>query len=153
MVQYWGHHAKLNKPVTERQTLCGYICVCAQTLSCVSLSIAPPGSSAHGIFQRIILEWIAIFYSRGSSQPRDQTSVSCLLHWQVDYLPLVPPGKPMWLYLHEVFKLTKMTETGNRMVVIKSWKEEAMRSAFNECRISTMQDKGVLAICCTALFL
>ena len=32
--------------------------------------------------------------SRGSSQFRDQTRVSCLLHWQVDSLPLVPPGKP-----------------------------------------------------------
>ena len=31
--------------------------------------------------------------SRGSSQPRDPTHVACLLHWQVSYLPLVPPGK------------------------------------------------------------
>ena len=51
------------------------------------------------------------------------------------------------LYLHEVFKLTKITKTGNRMVIIRSWKEEAMRSVFNEYRISTMQDKGILAIC------
>ena len=39
------------------------------------------------------------------------------------------------------------------MVIIKSWKEEAMRSVFNEYRISTMQDKGILAICSTPLFL
>jgi len=31
--------------------------------------------------------------SRGSSQPRDQTHFSCLLHWQAGSLPLVPPGK------------------------------------------------------------
>ena len=30
-----------------------------------------PGSSVHGIFQARILEWAAIFFSRGSSQPRD----------------------------------------------------------------------------------
>ena len=30
----------------------------------------------HGILQVRILEWVAIFFSRGSSQPRDQTSVS-----------------------------------------------------------------------------
>ena len=30
----------------------------------------------HGIFQAIVLEWIAISFSRGSSQPRDQTQVS-----------------------------------------------------------------------------
>ena len=31
----------------------------------------PPGSSVHGISQARILEWVAISYSRGSSQPRD----------------------------------------------------------------------------------
>ena len=30
-----------------------------------------PGSSIHGIFQARILEWVVIFFSRGSSQPRD----------------------------------------------------------------------------------
>ena len=38
-----------------------------------------PGSSVHGIFQAIVLEWIAISFSRGSSQPRDWTRVSCIL--------------------------------------------------------------------------
>ena len=37
-----------------------------------------PGSSAHGILQERILEWVAILFSRGSSQPRDQTWVSCI---------------------------------------------------------------------------
>ena len=35
-----------------------------------------PGSSVHGILQASILEWVAIFFSRGSSQPRDRTWVS-----------------------------------------------------------------------------
>ena len=35
-----------------------------------------PGSSLHGILQERILEWVAIPFSRGSSQLRDQTSVS-----------------------------------------------------------------------------
>ena len=34
------------------------------------------GSSVHGIFQARILEWVAIFFSRGSSRPRDWTQVS-----------------------------------------------------------------------------
>ena len=37
---------------------------------------SPPVSSVHGISQPIILEWVAISSSRGSSQPRDQTCVS-----------------------------------------------------------------------------
>ena len=36
-----------------------------------------PGSSVHGISQARILECVAISFSRGSSQPRDQTWVSC----------------------------------------------------------------------------
>ena len=35
-----------------------------------------PGSSVHGILQAIVLEWIAIPFSRGSSRPRDRTRVS-----------------------------------------------------------------------------
>ena len=35
-----------------------------------------PGSSVHGIFQAIVLKWIAISFSRGSSWPRDRTQVS-----------------------------------------------------------------------------
>ena len=34
------------------------------------------GSSIHGIFQARILEWVVIFFSRGSSPPRDRTQVS-----------------------------------------------------------------------------
>ena len=36
------------------------------------------GCVVHGIFQARILEWAAISSSRGSSQPRDQTRVSCI---------------------------------------------------------------------------
>ena len=43
-----------------------------------SMDYSPPGSSLHGILQARILEWIAIPFSRGSSQPRDRTQVSCI---------------------------------------------------------------------------
>ena len=36
-----------------------------------------PGSPVHGISQARILEWVAISFSRGSSQSRDQTHLSC----------------------------------------------------------------------------
>ena len=38
-----------------------------------------PGSSVHGILQPRILEQVAISFSRGSSWPRDQTQVSCII--------------------------------------------------------------------------
>ena len=43
-----------------------------------SMDCSPPDSSVHGIFQAKILEWIAIPFSRGSSQPRNLTQVSCI---------------------------------------------------------------------------
>ena len=42
------------------------------------MDYSQPGSPIHGILQARILEWIAIPFSRGSSQPRDRTYVSCI---------------------------------------------------------------------------
>ena len=42
------------------------------------MDCSPPGSSVHGISQTRILEWVAIPFSRGSSQPRDWTWISCM---------------------------------------------------------------------------
>ena len=52
--------------------------------SVVSNSLDPmdcslTGSSIHGIFQAKILEWVAISFSRGSSQPRNRTQVYCIV--------------------------------------------------------------------------
>ena len=42
---------------------------------CDPVDCSPPGSSIHEILQARILEWVAISFSRGSSQPRDRTQV------------------------------------------------------------------------------
>ena len=39
---------------------------------CDPMDCSLPGSSVHGIFQARVLEWVAISFSRGSSQPRDR---------------------------------------------------------------------------------
>ena len=49
------------------------------------LDCSSPGSSAHGILQAQILEWVAISFSRGSSQPRDRTHVSWIDRWVLYY--------------------------------------------------------------------
>ena len=58
--------------------MCVCVCVCVQ--SCLTLwdpmACSSPVPSVHGISQARKLEWVAISFSRGSSQPRDQTSVS-----------------------------------------------------------------------------
>ena len=50
-----------------------------------------PGSSVHVVLQVRILEWVAIFPSRGSSQPRDWTQISCIAG---RFFTTEPLGKP-----------------------------------------------------------
>ena len=60
--------------------MCMYACTITQlhlTL-CDPMDCSPPGSSVPGILQARILEEVAIPFSRGSSQPKDQTCVSCI---------------------------------------------------------------------------
>ena len=54
------------------------VCVCAQSHNCDPVDCGPAGSSVLAISQARILEWVAISSSRGPSQPRDLTQVSCI---------------------------------------------------------------------------
>ena len=56
---------------------------------CDPMGWSPPGSSVHGILQARILEWVAISFSRGSSQSRDRAQV---FHIAADSLLTEPPG-------------------------------------------------------------
>ena len=65
-------------------TACGILvtpCCYLDTKSCLTLcnptGCSPLGSSVHWISQTRILEWVAISFSRGPSQPRGWTQVSC----------------------------------------------------------------------------
>ena len=66
-------------------SVCECVCVCLVAQSCPTLcdltDCSPPGSYVHGIFQLSILERVAISFSRGSSQARNQiclSFVSCI---------------------------------------------------------------------------
>ena len=70
--------------------------ICAKSVRHVQLfatpwTVARQASLSMGILQARILEWVAMSFSRGSSQPRDQAHVPTL---QADSLPSEPPGKP-----------------------------------------------------------
>ena len=45
---------------------------------CDTIDCSLPRSSVHGILQSRILEWVAVPFSRGSSQPRNWIGVSCI---------------------------------------------------------------------------
>ena len=67
-------------PVTE--------CVLSCTALCDPTDYSTPGFSVKGIFQTRILEWVAIFYSRGSSQPASSASAG-------GFFTSNPHGKPL----------------------------------------------------------
>ena len=66
---------------------------------CSPMDFSPPGSSVCGIFQTRILEWVAISSSRGSSQSRDQTHLSCISYvGRRILLPLSHLGNHIYIY-------------------------------------------------------
>ena len=74
------------------------------------MDYSPPGCSIHGILQARILEWVAMSFSRRSSQPRDRTQVFWLAG---EFFTTEPPGKstpvvvltPMWHASHSIIML------------------------------------------------
>ena len=64
----------------------GYI-----TAVVLSILLSPLGSSVHGILQARILEWVALPFSRGLSNPGIELRSPA---FQADSLPSEPTGKP-----------------------------------------------------------
>ena len=85
MRQRWVKCCKAIHPVRGlKWSEVGQLCL---TL-CDPMNYSLPRSSVHGIFQARILEWVAISFSRGSSQPRHQTRVfsivgRCFIIWAI----------------------------------------------------------------------
>ena len=83
---FWG---TLQPGTAKMNTRLGSLShVCAKSLQSYLTLCNPmdptPSSSVHGILQARILEWVAVLSPRGSSLPRDQTSISyisCLGRW------------------------------------------------------------------------
>ena len=73
----WASCAVNSSPLAICFT-CVLCCLSCFWLAFEFMDCSPPGSSAHGILQARILEWVAISSSRWSSRPRDCSWVSCL---------------------------------------------------------------------------
>ena len=83
--------------------------------SCNPMDCSLPGSSIHGILQGRILEWVAISLFRGSSRPRNGTSLSCtaggiFTNWAIREALLKPfSSLDHWLrlllFLMQAFKI------------------------------------------------
>ena len=63
---------------------------------CNPMDHSAPGSSAHGILQAIILEWVAMHSPPGDLSNSGIEPVSLgLLHREVGSLPIAPTGKTL----------------------------------------------------------
>ena len=78
----FNHQVDMDRPSpAHAQLLCVTLYDPMNSQGALSRQADPPGSSVPGILQARILERVPISSSRGSSQPRDRTHVSChLLH-------------------------------------------------------------------------
>ena len=80
-----------------------------------------------GILQARILEWVAFPFSRGSSQPRDQTQVfhtagTFFISWATREAQVRHKQSHILLFhLCELSKISKSTETKNRLVIASNW--------------------------------
>ena len=92
-----GEHWAVNQEWSEVAQSC-------PTLRPVDCS--PPGSSVHGILQARILEWVAISFSRGSSQPRDRSWVTHIAGRRFN-LCTTREAKAWWA--QRVWRLYRMT--------------------------------------------
>ena len=73
--------------------------LCLIPILCDPMDCRPPGFSVHGIFLVIILDWFAMFSSKGSSWPRDQSHISCISCIAGGFFTTEPLGKPCFMYI------------------------------------------------------
>ena len=72
---------KTSEPLFSHSCISNFCCYLLAQLCltlCHPIEHSSPGSFVHVILQAIILEWVAVSSSRGSSWPRDWTHVSCV---------------------------------------------------------------------------
>ena len=102
------------------------------------MDCSSPGSSVHGISQARILEGVAISSSRGSSQPRDQTCISCVscIGRQVLY------HRGTWeSLLAEQGSAKRAFKPAKHSVKIIPWRWHLILPAREECQGGTIQEK------------
>ena len=94
---------------------------------CDPTDSSPPGSSVHGILQVRILQWVAISFSRGSSQIRHQMWVSCIANrfftiWATREAPIM-----WWASSNSLQALVANSEISSyRRILTQGWNSEIL---------------------------
>ena len=98
-----GSIRELNRWKNEVTVCCAKLLQSCRTV-CNPMTYSPPGSSVHGILQAIVLEWIAISFSSGSSWPRDWTQVSHIVDRRFTIWATREVGEPNHLHGEPLFR-------------------------------------------------
>ena len=103
---------------TKPNSVCGGLVAKSCPTLCNPMDCSPSGSSVRGISQVRILEWVVISFSRGSSQPTDQTCVSCIGRQIITK----PPGKP-----------NRTQQLHQRIFIVEKWKVMSSQKPLYNC--------------------
>ena len=97
---FWTFSSFIGGKCIILRHVCVCVCVCVQLLRCVRLFANPwtvvhQAPLVHGIFQARVFKWVAISFSRGSSQPRDLTCIYCVFALAAGLFTTEPPGSQL----------------------------------------------------------
>ena len=125
-------------------------CMCACPTLWDPMDYSPPASSVHGILQARVLEWVAISFSRGSSQPRYQTlgisyiGRQILYHWAIREAPYVFSRSQLCLvYLFWISPVTRILENSARDGDSNRRYPETKLDTWHNCRNRTSKSVSV----------
>ena len=97
------------------------------------MNCSPPGSSAHGIFQARMMEWVVIFFSRGFSQARIEPG---LLHCRQILYSLSHQWSPSFMFMYnKIFpkffvKFLSLSDNINRLLEFSNYPSQEGLNAW-----------------------
>ena len=99
---------------------------------CDPMVCSLPRSSIHGIFQARTLEWVAIYFSKGSSQPREGSNPG-LWHCRQTLYRLSPPNSKLgyYSYLCDLLLLSNLFPFVSLQTSLKDFPLKVFKCSLN----------------------
>ena len=128
----------INKEIQIKALVIYSLCLVAQSYQtlCDPLDCSLPSSSVRGISQARILKWVAISSCRVSSQPSDQTCVSCIAgrfftHWATGKVPTLDYTFKFSLKL-KWFTVLRFNKLNSNRQTCWSWSSSTLATGHKE---------------------
>ena len=125
-----------------REFCCCFVAM-LHSILCDLMDCGPLGSSAHGISQARILEWVAIFFSRGSSRPEIEPVPPGSAALSGRFFTTESPGTPPESFYKNTTKKDDKIET----CVTTRWQHFCVKSYYHLLTQNTWINDVVFFIC------